>query len=175
MSNLERVDEVVGTFLDHLVWVTDTSVHLHCTRLDSENTPAKHKKKTIIGRVEKRRQLTSGLSQWHSKLWQIELGHFFVSSKPVSSSRFLSLPFLNNVDDCQIYYKNFLRSAMKLHTTWALISKQATRWGLITVADSVSRQMSKLVDSNFLRIPLSLKFYEFIVQFYLFAQVAIRN
>ena len=46
MSSLERVDEVVGTFLDLLVWVTDTSVHLHCTRLDSENTPAKHKKNT---------------------------------------------------------------------------------------------------------------------------------
>ena len=55
MSNLERVDEVVGTFLDHLVWVTDTSVHLHCTRLDSGNTPAKHtqKEKYITGELRK--------------------------------------------------------------------------------------------------------------------------
>ena len=71
MSNLERVDEVVGTFLDHLVWVTDTSVHLHCTRLDSENTPAKHTKKKNVSLEESRKdvsQFTSGLSQWHSRL-----------------------------------------------------------------------------------------------------------
>ena len=63
MSSLERVDVVVGTFLDLLVWVTDTSVHLHCTRLDSENTPAKHKKHVSLEERRKDVRLSSGLSR----------------------------------------------------------------------------------------------------------------
>ena len=46
MSNLERVDEA-GTCPDLLVLVTDISVHLHYTRLDSVNKPEKYKKSTI--------------------------------------------------------------------------------------------------------------------------------
>ena len=38
---------------------------------------------------------------------------------------------MNNIDDCQIYYKNFLRFTMKLHATWAILSKDTTRWGLL--------------------------------------------